>query len=276
MSHGLFFLLTIVWTVPASAQASSPTVGSAMFAEDPQHTIGAWGDVTTRSDDGRNLTTTMPPPAAINSNLTVGVEITYEPKVASWYPPVLYTPLSYADGDIQMTYQSNSVNNGVRMVTLTAKTDKLKALDEPRKYRFRFDPGPSAEMIWEILPYEGPNYVANIAVDPGSPPPGDLVRLEISLSEPVTAAEGQHVAWRVVPANGFVEVREGSDYNSSGLSWVTIPQGQQRARIVARLSSTMHPGSRVRIETWPKRELNTMAEPAYQYHTFRIGQPPRN
>lgn len=174
-----------------------------------------------------------------------------------------------------MSYQSNAVTGGVRAVMLTANREKLKALDEPRAYRFRFDPGPSAEMIWEIRPYAGPNYVANIGVSPGSPLPGDLVEFEITLSEPVTSPNGQQIAWRLVPGNGFGEVRGGSDYTSNDLSWVTIPQGQQLTRLVVRVSSRIDAGSTARIETWPEQELNTMAAPAYQSRTFRIGQPRR-
>ncbi len=272
MTRGLLLVLMHIWAASAWAQPDSPTIGNARFAEDPQHTFGAWGDVTTLSGDGRTLTTTMPPNGALNSNLTAEVEISYEPRLAGWYPPISYTAMSYADGTIQMTYQSNSVTGGIRIAALTANKDKLKALDGPRVYRFRFDPGPSPELVWEMRPYEGPNLVVSIALTPATPGPGDVVELEITLDQSVSAPDGQQIAWKFTPADGVAEVRGSGGYNSNGLNWMTIPQGQQAGSLVVRLSSSIDSGTTARIETWPRQDLNTLAGPAYQSRTFTIGQ----
>jgi len=245
----------------------------ARYSADPIHDFGTFGDVTEKVS-GDKLVTNLPPASAIDRDIGASVDIRYDPRVAPWYPPVICASTNYADGLVRMTYQSNSVSNGVRVISLTADEHKLKDLSEARTYVIRCDANGSDEVEWEIRPYQGPNYIASIGIQPGSPRPGDLVEFEISLSEPVSASGGQTIAWRLVPGGSFEGVRGGARYSGGDVNTVTIPAGQQITRLTVRVSSSARPGTAT-LQTWADDQADSYQEPYFQSRTFRIREPSR-
>lgn len=270
--------LVVAGFICALAGAATPSWADAglewaRYSADPIHGFGSFGDVTEKVSSDK-LVTNLPPASAIDRDLGASVDIRYDPRVASWYPPVICAPTNYADGLVTMTYQSNTVTGGVRAITLTADEHKLKDLSEARTYVIRCDANGSDEVEWEIRPYQGPNFVASIGIQPGSPRPGDLVEFEISLSEPVSASGGQTIAWRLVPGGSFEGVRGGARYSGGDVNTVTIPTGQQITRLTVRVSSSARSGTAT-LQTWADDRAASYEEPYFQSRTFRIREPSR-